>query len=107
PTVRAGEKEAGRPEGACEIVAAIPSALAKDVEAARRAFQREFFTYMTLPFYRKAIAGAGYQAELDAFDTALGKGDMPSAFQAISDRLIDEFAAIGDEKAVRAKVAEY
>jgi alkanesulfonate monooxygenase SsuD/methylene tetrahydromethanopterin reductase-like flavin-dependent oxidoreductase (luciferase family) len=107
PHVRKGEKEAGRPEGSCEIVAAIPSALATDVEGARNAFRREFFTYMTLPFYRNAIAGAGYQEELDNFDAALGKGDMPNAFQAISDRLIEEFAAIGDKKAIHAKIEEY
>ena len=107
PHVRAGEKEAGRPEGACEIVAAVPSALASDVEAARSAFRREFFTYMTLPFYRKAIAGAGYQQELDTFDAALGKGDMPAASQAISERLIEEFAAIGDENAIHKKIDEY
>ena len=107
PHVRKGEKEAGRPEGSCEIVAAIPSALATDVEQARNAFRREFFTYMTLPFYRAAIAGAGYQDELDTFDAALGKGDMPGAFQAVSERLIDEFAAIGDQKQIHAKVDEY
>ena len=93
PHVRKGEKEAGRPEGSCEIVAAIPSALATDVEGARNAFRREFFTYMTLPFYRKAIAG--------------GKGDMPNAFQAISEPLIEEFAAIGDQKAIHRKIDEY
>src|SRR5437588_1958255 len=107
PHVRKGEKEAGRPEGSCEIVAAIPSALATDVQGARDAFRREFFTYMTLPFYRKAIAGAGYQAELDNFDVALGKGDMPNAFQAISEPLIEEFAAIGDQKPIHRKVDEY
>lgn len=107
PHVRQGEKEAGRPEGSCEIVAAVPSALAQDVEAARNLFRKEFFTYMTLPFYRKAIAGAGYQNELEAFDAALGKGDMPGAFQAVSERLIEEFAAIGDQKAIHAKIDEY
>jgi alkanesulfonate monooxygenase SsuD/methylene tetrahydromethanopterin reductase-like flavin-dependent oxidoreductase (luciferase family) len=107
PNVRAGEKEAGRPEGSCEIVAAIPSAVATNLEGARKGFRTEFFPYMTLPFYRRAIAGAGYQEELDTFDAALGKGDMPAAFGAISERLIEEFAAIGDEKHVRAKIAEY
>jgi alkanesulfonate monooxygenase SsuD/methylene tetrahydromethanopterin reductase-like flavin-dependent oxidoreductase (luciferase family) len=107
PNVRTGEKDAGRTEGSCEIVAAIPSALATDVDAARGALRQEFFPYMTLPFYRKAIAGAGYQDELDAFDAALGKGDMPGASSAISERLIDEFAAIGDETAVREKILEY
>lgn len=107
PHVRKGEKEAGRPEGSCEIVAAVPSALATDVEGARNGFRREFFTYMTLPFYRKAIAGAGYQDDLDAFDAALGAGEMPKAFAAISDRLIEEFAAIGDEAAIHTKLDEY
>lgn len=107
PHVRKGEKEAGRPEGSCEIVAAIPSALVTDTEGARDVFRREFFTYMTLPFYRAAIAGAGYQQELDTFDAALGKGDMPGAFQAVSERLIDEFAAIGDQKYIQGKIDEY
>jgi len=107
PNVRAGEKEAGRPEGSCEIVAAIPSAVTTNIEGAQRAFRTEFFPYMTLPFYRRAIAGAGYQDELDAFDAALAKGDMPGAFGSISEGLIEEFAAIGDEKAVQAKFTDY
>ena len=56
---------------------------------------------------RKAIAGAGYQQELDNFDVALGKGDMPNAFQAISEPLIEEFAAIGGQKAIHRKIDEY
>ena len=32
---------------------------------------------------------------------------MPAAFQAISERLIEEFAAIGDENAIRTKIDEY
>jgi len=107
PGVRAGEKEAGRTEGSCEIVAAIPSALTAEVEVAREGLRGEFFPYMTLPFYRKAIAGAGYQDELDTFDAALGKGDMPGARAAISERLLEEFAAVGDAAAVRAKILEY
>jgi len=107
PTVRAAEKEAGRPEGSCDIVAAVPSALATDVEVAHNAFRKEFFTYMTLPFYRKVIGGAGYTDDIGRFDAALGKGDMDGARAAISERMLEDFAGIGDEKAVRAKIAEY
>ena len=32
---------------------------------------------------------------------------MPAAFQAISERLIEEFAAIGDENAIHKKIDEY
>lgn len=107
PAVRAGEREAGRAEGSCEIIAAVPVALAEDVEGARNAFRREFFMYMTLPFYRAAIAGAGYGDEIAAFDAALKTGDMPAASAAISDQMLQEFAGIGNADVVRAKIAEY
>lgn len=107
PAVRAGEKEAGRPEGSCEIIAAVPVALADDVNGARNIFRKEFFMYMTLPFYRAAIAGAGYADEIAAFDAALKTGDMPGASAAISDRMLAEFAGIGDAGVVRAKISEY
>jgi len=107
PSVRAGEQEAGRASGSCEIVAAVPCGLAEDVGAARDAFRKEFMTYMGLPFYRVAIDGAGFGDEIASFDAALGKGDMDGARAAISDRLLEHFAGIGDAKTVRAKIDEY
>lgn len=107
PNVRAGEQAAGRAPGSCEIVAAVPAGLATDEQAARDSFRKDFFVYMTLPFYRRAIDGAGYGEELAAFDAALSKGDMPGAHAAISDRMLQAFAGVGDEKTVRAKIDEY
>lgn len=107
PNLRAGAEAAGRDPASIEVVAAIPCALADDVEAAKDALRRDFFVYMTLPFYRAALAGGGFQDELDAFDERLGAGDTAGARAAISDRLIATFAGIGDEAAVRAKIAEY
>jgi hypothetical protein len=107
PNVRAGEQEEGRPEGSCEIVAAVPLALSENVPGARDAFRKEFTTYMTLPFYRTVIAGAGFGEDIARFDEALGAGDVERARAAISDRMLEEFAGIGDERVVRAKIAEY
>lgn len=107
PEVRAGALEAGRDPSACEIVAAVPCALTDDVAGARDAFRKEFFTYMTLPFYRAVIAAAGYAAEIEAFDKALGTGDMDTARAAISDGMLEHFCGIGDAATVRAKIAEY
>ncbi|MGH2728905.1 MAG: LLM class flavin-dependent oxidoreductase [Actinomycetota bacterium] len=107
PTIRAGAEAAGRDPSAVTIVAAIPTALTRDVDAARNAARKEFFVYMTLPFYRRAIAGAGYEGDLKAFDDAQGSGDFPAALAAMSDRMIDDFAAIGDEKRIADKFAEY
>jgi len=90
-----------------DIVAAIPTALTTDVEAARASFRKDFFVYMTLPFYRRAIEGGGYGDEIKAFDAAMQKGDMPGAQAAISDRMLGDFAAIGDASAIKAKIEEY
>jgi alkanesulfonate monooxygenase SsuD/methylene tetrahydromethanopterin reductase-like flavin-dependent oxidoreductase (luciferase family) len=107
PNVRAAEKEAGRPEGSCEIVAAVPVGVADDVEQARDAFRKDFFVYMTLPFYRRAIGGAGFEPEIANFDAALGKGDVDGARAAISDTMLETFAGIGDAQTVRSKIEEY
>jgi alkanesulfonate monooxygenase SsuD/methylene tetrahydromethanopterin reductase-like flavin-dependent oxidoreductase (luciferase family) len=107
PNVRAGEHAAGRSEGACEIVAAVPCGLAEDLAGARNAFRREFFIYMTLPFYRKAIEGAGFADDVARFDVALSGGDSDGARAAISDSMLEHFAGIGSAAEVRAKIAEY
>lgn len=107
PHVRAGEKAAGRPEGACEIVAAVPCAVVDDVEAGRNTFRGDFFVYMTLPFYRVVIEGAGFGAELANFDAALAKGEVAGARAAISDAMLEHFAGIGSADVVRAKIQEY
>jgi alkanesulfonate monooxygenase SsuD/methylene tetrahydromethanopterin reductase-like flavin-dependent oxidoreductase (luciferase family) len=63
--------------------------------------------YMNLPFYRRAIAGAGYEAELKAFDEAQAAGDFPATLAAMNEEMLDEFCAFGDEKQIAAKIAEY
>lgn len=105
PTVRAAAEKAGRPVPT--IVAAVPTAVTTDKQAAFDALRGDFFVYMTLPFYRRAIAAAGYQAEIDAFDKAQAAKDFPGALAAMSEAMLTEFAAIGDAAAVRDKLDEY
>ncbi len=100
PTIGAAGRDA-------DVVAAIPTSLTTNVEAAYEAFRKEFFTYMMLPFYRRAIAGAGYEAEIDAFDRANASGDRAGALAAMSDRMLAEFTAFGDADTIRAKYKEY
>jgi alkanesulfonate monooxygenase SsuD/methylene tetrahydromethanopterin reductase-like flavin-dependent oxidoreductase (luciferase family) len=107
PTVRAGAEEAGRDPDAVEIVAAIPTALTADVAAAYDALRTEFYTYMMLPFYRRAIDGAGYGAEIKAFDEANALGNIDAAKKAMSEAMLSEFAAFGDEAAIEKKFQQY
>lgn len=107
PTMREGAKAAGRDPASVEILAAVPTALTTNVEAAYDAFRADFFTYMMLPFYRRAIAGAGYGEEIEAFDKANAAGDRNGALAAMSDKMLAEFTAIGDAETIRAKLDEY
>jgi alkanesulfonate monooxygenase SsuD/methylene tetrahydromethanopterin reductase-like flavin-dependent oxidoreductase (luciferase family) len=107
PTIHGAAKAAGRDPSAVAIVAAVPTALTSNREAAFQAFRKDFFVYMTLPFYRRAIAGAGYEGELKAFDDAGSGGDFAGQLAAISDRMLDEFGAVGDERRIADKYAEY
>ena len=107
PAIAKAATDAGRDPGAVSIVAAVPTALTTNKSAAYDAFRKEFFVYMTLPFYRRSIAGAGYESELKAFDDAQASGDFAGQIAAISDRMLDEFLAVGDEKAIADKIAQY
>ncbi|MFA5890694.1 MAG: LLM class flavin-dependent oxidoreductase [Actinomycetota bacterium] len=105
--VRAGELAVGRAPGSCKIVAAVPCAVSENIQGARDAFRKDFLTYMTLPFYRKVIAKAGFAHDIGDFDAALSTGDVAGACAAISDDLLEHFAGIGSPEVVRAKIAEY
>ncbi|MGH2785294.1 MAG: LLM class flavin-dependent oxidoreductase [Actinomycetota bacterium] len=105
PAIHAAAKGAGRDPSAIDIVAAVPTALTTNRAAAFDTFRKEFFIYMSLPFYRRSIAEAGYEAELKAYDEAAP--DFAGQVAAISDRMLEEFLAVGDEKQIADKFAEY
>jgi F420-dependent oxidoreductase-like protein len=107
PAIREAAEKAGRDPASVDIVAAIPCAVTKNVEAARAAFRPEFIPYMTLPFYRRVIEGGGFGDEIALFDEAQAAGDYPGMQGAISDRLLDTFAGIGSPEVVQQKIAEY
>ena len=97
PTLEEALREHGRSVEDFEIVAAVPSGITSNVEAARDAFRKHAFTYTQLPFYRKAIAAGGHEDALRAAD----QGEpLPVAF-------VDEMAGIGDDDAVLAKIEDY
>lgn len=107
PLLAEGAREAGRDPAEIEIVAAVPTSVTDDPSAVRDSFRRDFMLYMTLPFYRRAIGGAGFEAEIAAFDERLAAGDSDGARAAMSDEMLEHFAAIGTAEQVRAKLQEY
>ena len=107
PEVTKGREKAGKSMDDFDIVAAVPSGIAEDREAAFGAMRQELLTYFTLPFYRTMIERSGYEDDIKAFDEAMGSGDADAAKAAISDDFVENLTAIGSDDQVRAGIERY
>jgi probable F420-dependent oxidoreductase len=105
PEVEEGRRRAGKTLDGFDVVPAVPSALTEDPDAARGTLRKELIPYFGLPFYRAMIERSGFGEELAAYDAA--SGDLDAMRAAISDRFVDELAAIGGTDAVRAGIERY
>jgi alkanesulfonate monooxygenase SsuD/methylene tetrahydromethanopterin reductase-like flavin-dependent oxidoreductase (luciferase family) len=105
PEVSAGRERAGRTMEGFDVVAAIPSAVVADRAEAHAAMRREVLPYFGLPFYRAMLERSGFDAEIAAFDAAAGNLEAMQA--AISERFLDELAAVGNAAQVRDGVDRY
>jgi alkanesulfonate monooxygenase SsuD/methylene tetrahydromethanopterin reductase-like flavin-dependent oxidoreductase (luciferase family) len=105
PEVTAGRERAGLSPDGFDIVAAVPSALTDDVDAAYATMRRDLIPYFGLPFYRAMIERSGFGADIEAYDAAAG--DVEAMARAVSDGFIEELTAIGDEQAVHAGIRRY
>ncbi len=90
-----------------DIVAAVPSALTDDRDAALDALRQELVTYASLPFYRAMLEGSGFGEEIAAFDAGMAAGDVEQAKAGLSERMLDALAGIGSADQVRAGVERY
>ena len=106
PALDAALRRHGRDPAGFEVVAATPVALTENIDAGRNAFRRQAFPYLNLPFYRKEIS-ATHPRAIEAFDERIAQGDTAGAMAALPDAFVDDYAGIGDEVAVRGKIAEY
>ena len=90
PTVREGCEKAGRDPEAFDIVAAVPSAVTDDAEAARDRLREELVPYFNLPYYRAMLERSGLDPDAGA-----------------TDDFIDVLGAIGSADEARASVRRY
>ena len=84
-----------------DVVAAVPTALTDDPDAARAALRQELVTYASLPFYRAMLEASGFADELAAFDAGMAEGDVEKAKAGLSDRMLGELAGIGGQDGPR------
>jgi alkanesulfonate monooxygenase SsuD/methylene tetrahydromethanopterin reductase-like flavin-dependent oxidoreductase (luciferase family) len=107
PQVKAGRERAGKTLDGFDVVAAVPSAVTNDKNAAYDVMRGDLITYWSLPFYRAMIEGSGFGDDIAAFDAGMQAGDVDRARAAISDRFLESLTAIGSAGEVRAGVARY
>lgn len=105
PELRAGRERAGLTLEGFDVVAAIPSAVVADRAEAHAAMRREVLPYFGLPFYRAMLERSGFEAEIAAFDAAAGNLEAMQA--AISERFLDELAAVGNATQVLDGIGRY
>lgn len=97
PAIERGRRRAGRALDGFEIVVAVPLAITDDRATALTTFRQELVRYLTLPFYRAMLEGAGFGEALRAFDR---DGQTPVA-------LAEALGAVGGAGAARAYVDAY
>jgi len=107
PEVTKGRERAGKSLEGFDIVAAVPAAVTEDADSARASLRGELIPYFSLPFYRAMIERSGYGDEIGAFDDAMGRGDTEIAAAAISDRFLEQLAAVGSATDAEASVRRY
>ena len=107
PEVAKGRERAGRSMDGFDIVAAVPTAVTDDPDAARNAFRKDLIPYASLPFYRAMLERSGFESDLAAFDEGMAAGDAPAAMAGLSDDLLASLAGIGSATEAKAKVTEY
>jgi F420-dependent oxidoreductase-like protein len=107
PEVTKGRERAGRSLDGFDIVAAVPAAVTDDPGAARARLRGDLVTYFSLPFYRKMIERSGYGDDVSGFDAAMQEGGPKAAVEAISDRFLENLAAIGSKDEAEASLLRY
>ena len=105
PALARGLKEAGREREGFELCLAVCCAVDSDVGRARRAAAATIAFYATVKTYEPLFAS--FPTEVRAIREALLKGNTAGAAEAVSDEMIDTFAATGDADQVRAQVKPY
>ena len=107
PEVTKGRERAGKPLDGFDIVAAVPSAVTDEPEAARAKLRKDLIPYFSLPFYRAMIERSGFEDDVAGFDAGMREGDPETAAAAISDRFLKTLTAIGDANEAVSSVERY
>ncbi len=89
-----------------DLAAYVVSFISQDSDANIRAARRVLAMYCAAPYYNKAFADAGYEKEALAIAEFWKNGARDRAYELVSDRMVEGFAALGVDETVK-RVEEY
>lgn len=104
--VRRGERDGGRPDGSCEILAYVHAGVTS-LDAGRPAARRDLFSYAVVDSYARAFSRAGFDDEVAAIRAAHADRDRDAAVAAVSDDMIQQIDHCGDAQSVGRFVRDY
>ena len=107
PEVTKGREKAGRDLEGFDVVAAVPTAVTDEPEAARARLRGDLVPYFSLPFYRAMLERSGFEDDIAGFDAGMARNDPEAAVGAISDAFMQTLAAIGSAEEAEATVGRY
>jgi alkanesulfonate monooxygenase SsuD/methylene tetrahydromethanopterin reductase-like flavin-dependent oxidoreductase (luciferase family) len=85
----------------------IPTCINDDVEAARATNRKTLSNYVFLPNYRNYWKEAGYEAEMDAIETAIAEGRRDDVPKYLTDKWLADTTLFGPAVKVREGVAAW
>jgi alkanesulfonate monooxygenase SsuD/methylene tetrahydromethanopterin reductase-like flavin-dependent oxidoreductase (luciferase family) len=107
PELSKGLDKAGRSLEDIDVVAAVPSAVTSEPDAARDKLRRDLTPYFSLPFYRAMLERSGYEEDIEGFDEGMQSGDAEAAVARISDRFLNNLGAIGSAEEAAESLRRY
>ncbi|HUF53591.1 MAG TPA: LLM class flavin-dependent oxidoreductase [Dehalococcoidia bacterium] len=105
PSLARGLRDAGREREAFQLCLGVCCAIDSDVPAARRAAAATIAVYATMQTYEPLFTS--FTREVTTIKQCFVNGDTEGATDAVSEEMIDTFAATGDADAVRAQVQPF
>jgi probable F420-dependent oxidoreductase len=107
PAVERGAAKAERDPGGVQVATFALACAAPDAEVARREAAAMIAFYGTVKSYGVVFEHCGFGAEAKAIQEAFAKRDLAAMVGAVSEPMIDEFAAAGTPEEVDAALRRY
>ncbi|RSM44874.1 LLM class flavin-dependent oxidoreductase [Amycolatopsis balhimycina DSM 5908] len=110
--VAAGRARAGKSMAGFEVLPSVPIAVDEDPRVAARSLRPYFANFIGLGSKERSVYFAlavrlGYAAAAERIHEAIRAGDRAAAAAAVPFELIDRLSLLGDERRIRARMAEY